>query len=154
MLMFCITLQRIKKVPILSQNGINSYSKHGSARYPPCLLLKNTPFPVFLCSVMESDDSQVTSPGGYLFTKSPPWLFKSYCLSDMQMYYQPWKMELSFYQPAAYESLSASWYILLAGRPVPHGMFETTNNIFYFFYQNCWNIVGMFRKKCRMISFG
>ncbi len=37
----------------------------------------------------------------HIWVRSPPWLYKSYCLSDMQICYQLGKMGLSFYQPAS-----------------------------------------------------
>ncbi len=45
----------------LSQNSMKSYPN--TPNNGLCLLLKNIPFPTFLCTVMDSDVSQVISPG-------------------------------------------------------------------------------------------
>ncbi len=42
---------------------IHTLTRVGTCQHEPCLVWENTPFPVFLCMVMDSDGSQVTSLG-------------------------------------------------------------------------------------------
>ncbi len=85
--------------------------------------------------------------------RSPPLLYKSYCRFDGQICYQPGKMEIAFYQPVSIwittcqlvyptsSLISASWQV------------SYHQPTFLIFYLNGWNIVGMCRSKCRIISF-
>ncbi len=47
--------------PLFSQNSINSYRKHGQHGILPGI--EKDTFPVFWCTVLDSNSSQVTSPG-------------------------------------------------------------------------------------------
>ncbi len=62
MCMFCITLQSIKQVSLLSQKCMNSYPNRWSVRdCPYCWQTHHSP--LFLCLVMNSNISQVVSLG-------------------------------------------------------------------------------------------
>ncbi len=84
-----------------------------------------------------------------------PWLYKSYCLSDMQICYQSGKIKLSFYKPA-------SMWIAICQPVYPTSWQIYTNWQVSNDQQHFFNIlakwlkycVGMCWNKCRIISFG
>ncbi len=92
-----------------------------------CLIFKEPPSPCWHLWTALSEFACI------IFYREPPWLYKSYCPSDMQIWYHPGKMELSFYQPASIWITICQLGYPLSTQICTSGKFQTTNNNLDFF---------------------